>query len=623
MGRRRKESSDDSSDSASSQHESSDDAPAKAKVRRKSSTRKAKAASKQERSSDDDAKKPSKSPRKSSSRKQTPKKTSSKLKKASVESATESSGDEGAHSSSSSSSEVAKAPPKRKSTARSSRSKKPTKRVSKKQLSSSSSDDSPESSAEVEAKAPPKRKSTTRSSRSKKPSKRVSKKQLSSSGSSDDDTSEKTKPPVKSPKKRQSRTSKSESKRGQKAKPKVTIVAKSSSSSDDNASSSSDSSPEPKRKSSKESPKRGKGGKGGEPMGPDDFNQLKLIGRGAVGHVYVVERVSNHKLYAMKVLDKREMKKRNKVKRALTEREILATADHPFIVTLYWSFQSKDKLYFIMDYCAGGEFFRMLQLQPSKCLAESSVKFYAAEVLLALEYLHFQGFVYRDLKPENILLHESGHVMLTDFDLSKAAATGLNPQVVRGMFDKTPQLYANPTLSTTSFVGTTEYIAPEIIQGYGQSSAVDWWTFGVLIYEMLFGTTPFRADDSRKTLDNILKAGVKVAKENPHGKVSGACKKLIKQLLHTDPKKRLGAKRGATDIKKHAWFSDVEFALIRNETPPLIPELSSKHDTSNFRENITERDLDDSSTSGSSSDEEFEEFSDIEREPRHPGAEAT
>jgi protein-serine/threonine kinase len=110
------------------------------------------------------------------------------------------------------------------------------------------------------------------------------------------------------------------------------------------------------------------------------------------------------------------------VKRVLTEREILATTDHPFIVTLYCSFQGADKLYFVMEYCAGGEFFRMLQRQPNKCLPENSVKFYAAEVLLALEYLHMMGFIYRDLKPENILLHHSGHVRLTDFDLSKQCA---------------------------------------------------------------------------------------------------------------------------------------------------------------------------------------------------------
>ncbi|KAL0490064.1 hypothetical protein AKO1_009382, partial [Acrasis kona] len=134
-------------------------------------------------------------------------------------------------------------------------------------------------------------------------------------------------------------------------------------------------------------------------LGPSDFEKIKLLGRGDVGKVYLVRLKGTEKLFAMKVLKKEEMIKRNKVKRVLTEREILATTDHPFIVTLYCSFQGQDKLYFIMEYCAGGEFFRMLQRQPNKCLPEASVKFYGAEVLLALEYLHMMGFIYRDLKP--------------------------------------------------------------------------------------------------------------------------------------------------------------------------------------------------------------------------------
>jgi len=260
----------------------------------------------------------------------------------------------------------------------------------------------------------------------------------------------------------------------------------------------------------------------------------------------------------MKILDKKEMIKRNKVKRALTEREILSTADHPFIVTLYWSFQSPSKLYFIMEYCAGGEFFRMLQKQQGKCLPEEHVRFYAAEVLLALEYLHLMGFIYRDLKPENILLHATGHIMLTDFDLSKQAVTQISPQIIKQFFHA-PEIYSTPQLITTSFVGTAEYLAPEVIQGFGQTSAVDWWTFGVLIYEMAFlGQLLFRGTSQKETFTQILHSDLNFPKGH---NVSSSCKALIKKLLATDSKKRLGAIHGAPDIKNIVFLREKQTFL--------------------------------------------------------------
>lgn len=156
-------------------------------------------------------------------------------------------------------------------------------------------------------------------------------------------------------------------------------------------------------------------------VGPQHFIKLKLLGRGGIGQVFLVQLRNTDRLYAMKVLTKGEMIERNKVKRVMTEREILATANHPFIVTMYASFQTTQHLCFVMEYCAGGEFFRVLQKQPRRRLKESAVRFYAAEVILALEYLHHMGFIYRDLKPENILMRENGHISLTDFDLSKQA----------------------------------------------------------------------------------------------------------------------------------------------------------------------------------------------------------
>lgn len=206
------------------------------------------------------------------------------------------------------------------------------------------------------------------------------------------------------------------------------------------------------------------------------------------------------------------MIKRNKIKRALAEQEILATSNHPFIVTLYHSFQSEDYLYLCMEYCSGGEFFRALQTRPGKCIPEDEARFYAAEVTAALEYLHLMGFIYRDLKPENILLHQSGHIMLSDFDLSKQSGPGGKPTMIMGKNGaSTSSLPTIDTKSciadfrTNSFVGTEEYIAPEVIKGSGHTSAVDWWTLGILIYEMLYGTTPFKGKNRNATFANILR----------------------------------------------------------------------------------------------------------------------
>lgn len=215
------------------------------------------------------------------------------------------------------------------------------------------------------------------------------------------------------------------------------------------------------------------------------------------------------------MLSKKEMIKRNKIKRALAEQEILATSNHPFIVTLYHSFQSEDHLYLCMEYCSGGEFFRALQTRPGKCILEDDARFYAAEVTAALEYLHLMGFIYRDLKPENILLHQSGHIMLSDFDLSKQSDPGGVPTMIVSrsgasqsalpMVD-TKSCIAN--FRTNSFVGTEEYIAPEVIKGCGHTSAVDWWTLGILVYEMLYGTTPFKGKNRTATFANILRDDV-------------------------------------------------------------------------------------------------------------------
>lgn len=315
---------------------------------------------------------------------------------------------------------------------------------------------------------------------------------------------------------------------------------------------------------------------------PSCFVKIRLLGKGDVGKVFLVKEKALSRLYAMKVLNKKEMIERNKIKRALAEQEILATSNHPFIVTLYHSFQLEDSLYLCMEYCMGGEFFRALQTRETKTIGEEDAKFYAAEVTAALEYLHLMGFIYRDLKPENILLHQLGHIMLSDFDLSKQTASAKNPEI---QFSKNHHS-ANPTIDTkacidgfrtNSFVGTEEYIAPEVIRGKGHTSAVDWWTLGIFIYEMLYGTTPFKGRDRKATFSNVLKRDVRFLDTQL---LSSNCRSLIKKLLIKDETKRLGSKMGASDIKSHAFFKNTQWALLRNQKPPMIPVLtkSKKND---------------------------------------------
>ncbi|KAF8485009.1 Pkinase-domain-containing protein [Russula ochroleuca] len=320
-------------------------------------------------------------------------------------------------------------------------------------------------------------------------------------------------------------------------------------------------------------------------VGPSSFQKIKLLGRGDVGKVFLVREKKTGKLYAMKVLSKKEMIQRKKIKRALTEQEILATANHPFIVTLHHSFQSEDYLYHCMEYCMGGEFFRALQSRPGKCLSEDAARFYAAEVVAALEYLHLMGFIYRDLKPENILLHHTGHIMLSDFDLAKhSGVNGGRPATIHqselnGLpLVDTKSCTAN--FRTNSFVGTEEYIAPEVIRNSGHTSAVDWWTLGILIYEMIFATTPFKGRERTDTFNNIIGLPVHF-RELP--KTSPAGKDIISRLLDKEENTRLGSKTGASEVKQHKWFSKINWGLLRNTEPPIIPASSNGVDTVNFR----------------------------------------
>ncbi|OMP03867.1 hypothetical protein COLO4_10150 [Corchorus olitorius] len=312
----------------------------------------------------------------------------------------------------------------------------------------------------------------------------------------------------------------------------------------------------------------------GEKIGLDHFKPIKPLGCGDTGSVHLVELKGSGELFAMKAMEKSVMLNRNKVHRACVEREIISLLDHPFLPSLYSSFQTPTHVCLITDFCPGGELFALLDKQPMKFFKEESARFYAAEVVIGLEYLHCLGIIYRDLKPENILLQKDGHVVLTDFDLS--FMTSCKPQVLKHAVSnkrrrsrniQPPTFVAEPVTQSNSFVGTEEYIAPEIITGAGHSSAIDWWALGILLYEMLYGRTPFRGKNRQKTFSNILRKDLTFPSSIP---VSLQARQLINALLNRDPASRLGSSTGANEIKEHPFFRGINWPLIRCMSPPPL-----------------------------------------------------
>ncbi|XP_004290098.1 PREDICTED: phototropin-2 [Fragaria vesca subsp. vesca] len=312
----------------------------------------------------------------------------------------------------------------------------------------------------------------------------------------------------------------------------------------------------------------------GEKIDLRHFKPIKPLGCGDTGSVHLVELRGTSILYAMKAMEKSIMLNRNKVHRACTEREIISQLDHPFLPTLYTSFETSTHVCLITDFCSGGELFALLDKQPMKFFKEDSARFYAAEVVIALEYLHCLGIIYRDLKPENILLQKDGHIVLTDFDLSFLASC--KPQIIRHQSPKNrrrsssqppPTFVAEPVNQSNSFVGTEEYIAPEIVTGTGHSSAIDWWALGIFLYEMLYGRTPFRGKNRQRTFANILHKDLTFPSSIP---VSLAARQLINALLQRDPATRLGSTTGANEIKQHPFFRGITWPLIRCMSPPPL-----------------------------------------------------
>ncbi|KAJ8563481.1 hypothetical protein K7X08_031933 [Anisodus acutangulus] len=354
------------------------------------------------------------------------------------------------------------------------------------------------------------------------------------------------------------------------------------------------------------------------------FKMLKKLGGGDIGTVYLSELMGTNCVFAVKFMDNDFLTSRRKMTRAQTEKEILQILDHPFLPTLYAHITNDKYSCLVMEYCPGGDLHVLRQKQANKNFSEQAARFYVAEVLLALEYLHMLGVIYRDLKPENVLVREDGHIMLSDFDLSLRCV--VNPMLVKSstlvvkppkttsspcsessctdpfclhpswqmscftprflsaaakthkvkadiaaQVTPLPQLIVEPTEArSNSFVGTHEYLAPEIIKGEGHGSAVDWWTFGIFLYELLYGRTPFKGPGNEDTLANVVSQCLKFP---AYPVVSSNARDLIRRLLQKEPENRLGAEKGAAEIKQHPFFKGLNWALIRCETPPELPRF--------------------------------------------------
>eukprot|EP00253_Pinus_taeda_P000191 PITA_00191 len=347
----------------------------------------------------------------------------------------------------------------------------------------------------------------------------------------------------------------------------------------------------------------------------NEFRPIRELGHGDMGTVYLAKHVTSGNPVAMKVMNKELMQKKRSHKRARMEKEILQKLDHPFLPKLFTKFESENHSFLLMSYCSGGDLNTLRQRQKNRRFSESTARFYAAEVVLALEYLHQHGILYRDLKPENILLQADGHIMITDFDLSliinnprgecktkdsyrdqngsfKKKSKSLMAKLNPGHLGAKDCMNASAIIITKhddsardtsfcnldgskdsvheqshSFVGTEEYVAPEILWGKGHGVAVDWWAFGILLYEMVYGKTPFKGCTRKETFYNIM------CQEPPQlSEPSSPLKDLLRALLVKEPTLRLGFNSGAQEIKNHKFFEGVRWDELEFVSrPPFVP----------------------------------------------------
>ncbi|CAL1369419.1 unnamed protein product [Linum trigynum] len=345
----------------------------------------------------------------------------------------------------------------------------------------------------------------------------------------------------------------------------------------------------------------------------DDFEIIKPISRGAFGRVFLAKKRTTGDLFAIKVLKKADMIRKNAVESILAERDILISVRNPFVVRFFYSFTCRENLYLVMEYLNGGDLYSLLR--NLGCLDEDVARVYIAEVVLALEYLHSLRVVHRDLKPDNLLIAHDGHIKLTDFGLSKVglinSTDDLSGPAASGtsmLVDDEPEL---PSLDQQerrkkrSAVGTPDYLAPEILLGTGHGFTADWWSVGVILFELIVGLPPFNAEHPQIIFDNILNR--KIPWPEVPDEMSPEAEDIIDRLLTEDPHMRLGA-RGASEVKQHPFFKDINWDTLARQKAAFVPSSDSALDTSYFTSRYTWNTSDDNAYPGS----DFEDSSDAD-----------
>ena len=291
----------------------------------------------------------------------------------------------------------------------------------------------------------------------------------------------------------------------------------------------------------------------------EDFDRIKTLGTGSFGRVMLVKHKSSStspSYFAMKILEKTKIVKLKQVEHTLNEKRILSSTKHPFLVTLNYHFKDNSNLYMILQYIPGGEMFSHLRKMGR--FPESQSKFYACQIVLAFEYLHFLDIVYRDLKPENLLIDENGYLKITDFGFAKRMSKN----------------------RTWTLCGTPEYLAPEIILSKGYCKAVDFWALGILIFEMVAGYPPFFANQPIEIYEKIVSGNVRFPRH-----FEKEVRSILRGLISVDLSKRLGnLKEGVEGVKSHIWFEEVDWLAVYNKEveAPFLPKVKSVSDTSNF-----------------------------------------
>ena len=321
-----------------------------------------------------------------------------------------------------------------------------------------------------------------------------------------------------------------------------------------------------------------------------DFLALKLLGRGSFGEVLLVKLKATGKIYAMKILDKKILKLKNQQNHTKTERDLMVRINSPFIVNIKSAFQDNNNLYLVSEFMQGGDMFFHMHDNQTNIFSLEKTKFYVIELILALDSLHKNNMVYRDLKPENILLDSKGHIKLTDFGLSKILEDGED--------------------KAYTLCGTPQYLAPEVLLRKGYDKAVDWWSLGCIMYEMLTGKLPFP-----------FKRGVKLSiktyekKINFPSKITENAKDLIQKLLVVNPNDRLGSGTdGSENIKKHPFFEEVDWdsAFEKQLDPPFVPKLKDETDLKYFDTMFTEEKVDGPKRKNTNRDRERSQSNDYE-----------